>query len=107
MADAFLENLLLNLLENGIIHNTSKKKQLWVSLKEEKDGYVVSIGDNGPGIPDYMQGSLFDAERRFGGVGIHQSVRIAKKYNGRISLKNRVDDDASQGSEFNVYIPAV
>ncbi|MHA1908724.1 MAG: ATP-binding protein [Candidatus Thorarchaeota archaeon] len=107
MADTFLENLLLNLLENGIIHNTSKKKQVWLSLKEDKEGYLVSIADNGPGIPAHVRGSLFDPERRFGGVGIHQSVRIAKKYGGRITFANRNPDNPSEGTEFRVYLPSI
>ncbi|MHA2424529.1 MAG: ATP-binding protein, partial [Candidatus Thorarchaeota archaeon] len=100
MADTFLENLLLNLFENGIIHNTSQKKQLWITLKEDKEGYLVTVADNGPGIPSHIRGSLFDPERRFGGVGIHQSVRIAKKYGGRIALANRNPKDPSDGTEF-------
>ncbi|MFW9847878.1 MAG: ATP-binding protein [Candidatus Thorarchaeota archaeon] len=107
MADTFLENLLLNLLENGIIHNTNLKKQVWISLREDKEGYLVTISDNGPGIPSHVRGSLFDPERRFGGVGIHQSVRIAKKYGGRITLTNRIPDNPGEGAEFRVFLPAL
>ncbi|MDF1540872.1 MAG: PAS domain-containing protein [Candidatus Thorarchaeota archaeon] len=106
MADTYLENLILNILENGVIHNTSKTKILWVSLVQIEHGYNVTIGDNGPGIPDHLIGSLFDSERRFGGVGIHQSARLAKKYGGRIKLNRRVKEDVSQGSQFTICLPS-
>ncbi len=105
MADTFLENLILNILENGVVHNASSTKILWVHLEKAEDGYNISIGDNGPGIPDHLIGSLFDSSRRFGGVGIHQSVRLAKKYGGLIKLGLRVRGDASQGSQFLIFLP--
>jgi len=107
MADAFLENLILNILENGVVHNTSNTKIMWMSLEQVENGFNVSIADNGPGIPDHLIGSLFDAERRFGGVGIHQSARLAKKYGGRIKLGRRVMEDVSQGSQFIIYLPSL
>ena len=107
MADAFLENLILNILENGVVHNTSNRKILWVDLVETDSDYQMNIADNGPGIPEHLIGSLFDSDRRFGGVGIHQSLRLAKKYGGRIKLGRRVNDDSSQGSRFTIFLPKI
>lgn len=105
MADAFLENLILNILENGVVHNLANTKILWVNLIQVDDGYQISIADNGPGIPKRLIESLFDTERRFGGVGIYQSVRLAKKYGGRVKIGPRATDDSSQGTIVSIHLP--
>jgi PAS domain S-box-containing protein len=46
-----------------------------------------------------------DPERRFGGVGIHQALRIAQKYDGHVSVDNRVANDSSQGAKFQLWLP--
>ena len=107
MVDAFLENLLLNILENGVIHNTSETKKIWVNLEKSGDDFLVTISDNGSGIPNYLLGGLFDSTRRFGGIGIQQSVRIAKKYGGKISYKQQVEPSESSGAEFTITIPSI
>ncbi|MCJ7817877.1 MAG: PAS domain-containing sensor histidine kinase, partial [Candidatus Thorarchaeota archaeon] len=104
-ADDYLQHLLVNLLENGVIHNTKKVRQISVVLSEEEDGYAVSIADNGPGIPDGKKESLFDPNRRFGGVGLHQAMRIAQKYGGHIDIYDRVKNDTSQGTLFHLWLP--
>ena len=104
-ADQYLDNLLMNLLENAIIHNTKSPRKVWVTLRKAKGGFEVSIADNGPGISDEKKESLFDPESRFGGVGIHQALRIAQKYDGHISVKDRVENDSSQGAKFQLWLP--
>ena len=64
-----------------------------------------SESDNRPGISDEKKEILFDPERRFGGVGIHQALRIAQKYDGHISIDDRVANDSSQGAKFRLWLP--
>jgi two-component system phosphate regulon sensor histidine kinase PhoR len=104
-ADEFLWYLLMNLLENAVLHNNKKVRKLWIVLSEVEGGYRISIKDNGPGINDEKKKSLFDSGRRFGGVGIHQAMRIVRKYGGKISVHDRVSGDTSQGAEFCVWFP--
>lgn len=104
-ADQYLDDLLMNLLDNAIIHNNKNPKKVWVTLREAKGGYEISIADNGPGISDEKKESLFDRERRFGGVGIHQALRIAQKYGGYLSVDDRVANDSSQGAKFRLWLP--
>ncbi len=98
-------NLLENLLENAVIHNNKSPRRVWVTLRKAKGGYEVSIADNGSGVSDKKKESLFDPERRFGGVGIHQALRIAQKYDGHISVDDRIADDSSQGAKFQLWLP--
>ncbi len=104
-ADQYLVNLLVNLLENAVIHNNKRPRRVWVTLREAKGGFEISIADNGPGISDEKKENLFDPERRFGGVGIHQALRIAQKYDGHINVDDRVANDSSQGAKFQLWLP--
>lgn len=104
-ADIFIKQLLMNLLRNAVIHNNSKVRRVWITLKESEDGIVFCISDNGDGIEEGRKIELFDPERRFGGLGIHQAKSIIDKYSGRITVHDRVPGDYSQGSEFRVWIP--
>jgi len=104
-ADKYLGNLLMNILENAILHNDKKTRRVWLDLREVEEGYEVAIADNGPGILDERKESLFDQSRRFGGVGVHQALKIAQKYGGRMSVHDRVHGDSSQGAEFRIWLP--
>jgi PAS domain S-box-containing protein len=88
-ADNYLELLLSNILMNAIEHNNSSEKEIWITLSEDPEEFMVSIADNGPGIPDSMKIDLFDMSRRFGGLGLHQSKQILDKYDGRIEVLDR------------------
>jgi signal transduction histidine kinase len=105
LADQFFGDMLMIFLENSVIHNLGTEKRVWVVLEEEKDGYRISIGDNGQGITDERKADLFDTERRYGGVGLHQTHHIVEKYSGSVEVHDRVDGDYSKGAEFRVWLP--
>ena len=104
-ADEFLEQLLTNILENAVEHSEKRVRRVWVELRESAEDYTVSIKDNGPGISDEEKETLFDPSRRFGGVGIHQSIRILQKHGGHMTVHDRVSSDPNQGSEFRIRFP--
>ena len=104
-ADEFLEQLLNNILENTVEYNEKRVRKVWVELRKSVEGYTVSIKDNGSGISDEEKETLFDPSRRFGGVGIHQSIRILQKYGGDMTVHDRVTSNPSQGSEFRIRFP--
>ena len=104
-ADEFLELLLTQILMNAVEHNKSADRRVWVTLKDADTGFIVSIADNGPGIPDSIKGGLFDMSRRFGGFGLHTANQIVEKYHGRIEVHDRVVGDHAKGAEFRVWLP--
>ncbi len=104
-ADKFLSLVLSNLVENAIIHNPNEERKVWIVLKEVNDGFEVSICDNGKGIKDKRKEELLDPDRRFGGIGIHQSKSIVEKYGGSISIYDRAKGDFTQGAEFRIWFP--
>jgi signal transduction histidine kinase len=107
LADSFLEQLLVNIIENAIIHNTHKDKEVWIKLIQREDKFQVSIVDNGPGIaPDVIE-MLFDPNHRVGGLGLHFSKEIVNKYSGLIRARSRVADDYREGTEFLIILPRI
>ncbi len=106
-ADRFLSNLILNLLSNAVRHNSSDEKMVWVDLSEDQEGYIISVSDNGSGIPDDMKKNLLNPNRRSGGVGIHQCVQIASKYGGRLAIVDRVEGKPDMGARVDVWLPKI
>ncbi|MBD3407437.1 MAG: PAS domain S-box protein [Candidatus Lokiarchaeota archaeon] len=104
-ADRFLGLLFRNIMENAVVHNNSNQIRLWVSLKQEHDGYSITIEDNGPGIPKKRTSLLFDKKRRYGGVGLHQSKHIVDKYNGTIDIINCTEDIPKRGTRVKIWFP--
>jgi signal transduction histidine kinase len=104
-ADEFLDDLLFTLLENAIDHNPAHPKKVWVSLVQEGEGYSISVTDNGRGISDVQKELLFDMKQRTAGVGLHQVRQIAEKYQGTVSVHDRIEGKPSMGAEFLVWLP--
>ncbi len=105
-ADSYLENLLRELLENAVKHNPKEKKQVWISIGQSDDGFKIAISDNGPGMSEKMKLSLFDLEKRLGGVGAQQVKHIVDKYRGHIVVVDRVEDEPKEGVEIQVWLPS-
>ncbi|MHA1908885.1 MAG: PAS domain S-box protein [Candidatus Thorarchaeota archaeon] len=103
--DRFINDMCLNLLENAYVHNTNKKKVIWVSLTSDRFGYVLTVSDNGPGIHDRTKEQLFDVKRRYGGVGLHQTREIVEKYKGRITVGDRTEGRPEEGAIFTIWLP--
>jgi PAS domain S-box-containing protein len=104
-SDEFLEQLLTNVIENAIQHNSRNDRKVWISLGNDNDGYRISVADNGQGISESLKAAIFDVSRRYGGVGLLQSKQICEKYGGKIEVHNRVKETPSEGAEFSIWLP--
>jgi signal transduction histidine kinase len=66
---------------------------------------VITISDNGPGIPDDVVDNIFDpyfTTKDFAsGMGLAISYAIIKRHRGYLDVKSGRD----QGATFNVYLP--
>lgn len=77
---------------------------------EEKDGQIIiTISDNGPGIPEDLLPRLFrphvstkNGSNTRTGLGLHIVDSIAKKYSGRVAAANR---ERSSGAVFTIEMP--
>lgn len=104
-ADKYLANMISNLMDNAVTHGKGKTSEIWIDVREKTRGYELVVADNGPGIPDRQKQSLFNPERRFGGVGIHQAKQIVSKYGGKIDVDNRVPGNSANGAKFMIWLP--
>jgi len=113
-AGDMLYNAFENLILNGLMHNRSEIKKIWIKASEvqHQDGLYVKIEfiDNGIGISEKRKKTIFhrtyDKENLTGGMGIGLSLvnKIIELYDGKIEVKNRIEGDPSQGSIFILYL---
>lgn len=99
-----------NLIENGIRYNRPGGL-VEITVSEASNQVVVSIADNGLGIPADQQAHVFDRfyrldlsrSRQKGGVGLGLSIvaHIVQLHNGCITLQS----SPGAGSAFTLYFP--
>jgi signal transduction histidine kinase len=104
-ADMNIAELFHILLENAVEHNPKSEKKVWVRMEESQGGYSISIADNGVGIEDKRKEVLFDLSRRYGGLGLHLAKLILDKYDGQITVENRIEEQPEKGARFKVWLP--
>ncbi len=104
---ALLQLLISNLLDNAIKYS-AKEKTVEVNLRKENEAVVLSIADEGIGIPDAEKKKVFDKFYRVGseetrttkgtGLGLFISKQIVRSLGGNI----RVTNNTPKGSIFTV-----
>jgi signal transduction histidine kinase len=106
------EELIYVALKN-LVHNACKysnDKMALVSVHIEHNKILVSIADNGPGIPEEDQKHIFQpffrnielSQKVVGfGLGLPLTFQIIKLYNGTITLNSVIDE----GSVFTIELP--
>jgi signal transduction histidine kinase len=105
-----LRQLFTNILENAVRYTPAGGK-ISVSLLEKESNAVVSISDNGIGIPPEHVPHIFERFHRVdkararadGGVGLGLAIAkiIAESHKGKIEVENELKN----GTTFIVSIP--
>lgn len=102
----------------NLIHNAAKYTDeggiIVISAHRERDNAVVSVKDNGPGIPREMLASIFEAftqvdgslDRAQGGLGIGLTLvkTLVELHGGTVEAKC---EGMGKGAEFLVTLPAL
>ncbi len=99
-----LEQILINLLQNALeATETIDTARVEVRVREESDMVVISVSDNGTGIPEPIRAQLFspfNTSKESGlGLGLVISNDIASDYGGRIEVTS-----SEAGTSFSVYL---
>ncbi|MEL4024554.1 ATP-binding protein [Lysinibacillus endophyticus] len=104
-------NLLIN-AKDALEEKDTEEKVILIESKEvienEKKWVVLSIKDNGCGIPHHQQQDVFNPffttkePGKGTGLGLSVSLGIAEKHNGIIEI----DSTYMEGSEFRIKLPA-
>jgi signal transduction histidine kinase len=102
--------LVKNLLENAIKYNKNKGK-VWINFEVDNIYLIISVKDNGIGIPKKDLSRVFERFYRvdkarsnaIGGTGLGLSIvkHIVMNYNGHIELNSSEDD----GTEIKIHLP--
>ena len=101
--------ILKNLIENGIIYNTSDVPSIEVNITEEKSKYLFSVKDNGIGIPQDKLKKVFERFYRvdkartsnMGGTGLGLAIvkELVEQFGGEIVIES----SEHEGSNFRFY----
>lgn len=69
---------------------------------------IVSVRDNGPGVPESLRGRIFQpfvtSKERGAGLGLAIVAGVARAHDGRVELVSG-DGAAGNGAEFRLYLP--
>ena len=101
-----LVRILNNIVKNAIQSiPTEKKGIIEISLSKQGDNAIVSVKDNGTGIPDHMKEKVFTpnftTKSSGTGLGLAISANMIESFNGKIYFDTKV----GEGTEFFVEIP--
>ncbi len=104
-----LVQLFQHLLSNAIRFRGKEDPEVTISSIESGNRYLISVKDNGIGIPDQLQSQIFDLffqgsgiEDGLGsGVGLAVSRRIVQQHGGKIW----VSSSEGEGSTFYFTLP--
>lgn len=89
-----------NLIENAVEHNDADP-HVEVSLGTTADEAVVTVTDDGPGIPEDTRETLFERKSRNHGLGLYLVRILATRYGGSVDLT----ETGPNGSTFAVTLP--
>jgi signal transduction histidine kinase len=99
-----------NLLENAVKY-TPEDKPITVSLHPTENNLLLTVADEGSGIPDSEKRKIFNKFHRIGseesrnakgtGLGLYLTNKIIRQHKGRITVK----DNTPSGSIFEISLP--
>jgi PAS domain S-box-containing protein len=105
-----VERILENLLVNAVKH-TDPGASVWVRVEPSSDGITVVVEDDGPGVPDDLKATVFDAFVRGEGphrshspgtgIGLSLVARFAALHGGEAWVVDR----EGGGASFRVSLP--
>ncbi|MFN3283221.1 MAG: sensor histidine kinase [Pseudothermotoga sp.] len=108
-----MRQVLMNLISNGVKYSKENHEDKFVKVSTKLSGasVIISVSDNGIGIPQEYQQKIFERFFRVGsaldyrtegaGIGLTITKEIVELHGGKIWLESKVDE----GSVFYVQLP--
>lgn len=113
LADDLVYDLLCNLMRNAVRSTPGHKVEIDLSLFEGHSVCTVVVTDRGVGIPDSIKPNAFAmfSPKPEGTIETKLMLStvslLVERYNGLISVRDRVPGDYSKGTCFEVSFPKV
>ena len=108
-----LEQVFVNLLHNAVKFTPSRSK-IWLDAKRQGEEVLITISDDGAGIPEEMLSRIFEPflqvdrslEHSDGGLGLGLAVvrTLVEMHRGHVEVRNHHPDP---GVTFSVRLPRV
>ena len=99
-----VKRMVLNLLRNA----AEAGDRVWLRGTWHNGEVIVSVRDNGPGIPESMRTRIFEpfvtSKERGAGLGLAIVAGVARAHDGRVELASE-DGTVGNGAEFRLYLP--
>ena len=102
--------ILYNLIVNAIKYNDKQKGMIEISLEDTQTEHVISVKDNGIGIPESHFEEIFNIFTTLGktdrfnqkgtGIGLSTVQKLTTKLGGRITLESI----SGEGSTFRIHL---
>ena len=113
-ANELLTDIFDNLLLNAAKHNIKPSIEITIRMSQKKINGInylkMEFMDNGIGIQDSVKPNIFERGYRKDkyvegmGLGLSLVSQIIKSYQGKNSIKDRVEGDHTQGSNFIIFL---
>gem|GEM_PF-1423196 len=101
--------LLDNLLSNAAKYGGGSEAQVILEAQLDEEGLLISVIDDGPGVPEEWRTSIFERYKRIEsggsgfGIGLAFCKSVVQAHSGRIW----VEDGPTGGAAFKVFCPRV
>lgn len=107
-ANSMLSSVFRNLINNAVQHNDSTVPEVEIRSKRNEESVIVTVADNGPGIPDTEKDRIFDKSQKGldspgTGMGLFLVQSLVDTYGGEVWI----EDNEPQGAAFVVKLPVI
>jgi signal transduction histidine kinase len=103
-ANDLVGTALSNLVENAVEHNPAETPRVDVRVESDGDDYVVTVADDGPGIPEHeleaFEAEVESALRHSSGMGLWLSNWIVEYAGGGVDI-----DSSEAGATVRIRLP--
>lgn len=115
-ANDLIKDVFTNLVDNSIKHSDSIKP-LTIDIKvdhvkeKNKEYYICTVEDNGPGVPDWIKDKIFQRFQRGStkahgkGLGLYLIKKLVEGYHGSVWVEDRIPGVYNKGAKFIVTLP--
>ncbi|MCK9307328.1 MAG: PAS domain S-box protein [Methanoculleus sp.] len=110
LADDLISEVFANLVGNAMKFG-GPGVEVTISVREEEDTVLVTVADNGPGIPDDLKPRLFERNQRGAtkksgkGLGLYIVRMLVERYTGSVRAGDRVPGHPEEGAAVTLTLP--